>query len=535
MRNNIVTVEYTGGCYIRTEALVQYDYGQILHLSGFGLPSAFQVDFGTSRVAGETVQVIGALDHVAIPDTLLQGAANIYAFIRLHTGADDGETVYVIEIPVVARPEITGEEPTPEEQDLIDQLMAALAVGVAAAEAAAAQIERMSAEASTLPAGSTATAAWDAEHGKLLLGIPKGDTGAAGTEGPEGPEGPAGSDGYSPTVTVEAITGGHRVTITDAEGDHVFDVMDGQGGGGGAVSSVNGQTGDVILDADGVGALPDDTTAADLGAYVKPAGGIPKTDLASAVQTSLGKADTALQQHQSLSAYRTAAAQDVIDAGKADKITEVTILTAGAVTQALDAGKIYHFTGALTALTVTATDPTVGKYQFDFISGSTAPTLTVPASWVMPDNFLVEPSARYSLSIQNGYCSLEKWSDSHSSFIYLDSTAGDFVMNSSGIKSDGKVYANVGSEVIAVSIDGKLKNQLADNTWLKICDISANAKALIGSTYVSSYVAVGSGKVSQCAFNTWDTSSEIRVKNNTGAALAADTQLVGTIFILRTL
>lgn len=64
---------------------------------------------------------------------------------------------------------------------------------------------------------------------------------------------------------------------------------------GGAVDSVNGQTGVVVLDADDVGALPDNTTAADLGAYVKPSGGIPKTDLASAVQTSLGKADTALQ------------------------------------------------------------------------------------------------------------------------------------------------------------------------------------------------------------------------------------------------
>lgn len=35
--------------------------------------------------------------------------------------------------------------------------------------------------------------------------------------------------------------------------------------------------------------------------YTKPSGGIPKTDLASAVQTSLGKADTALQSHQDIS------------------------------------------------------------------------------------------------------------------------------------------------------------------------------------------------------------------------------------------
>lgn len=53
----------------------------------------------------------------------------------------------------------------------------------------------------------------------------------------------------------------------------------------GAVDSVNGKTGVVVLTASDVGA----------GTYSKPSGGIPKSDLASAVQTSLGKADTALQ------------------------------------------------------------------------------------------------------------------------------------------------------------------------------------------------------------------------------------------------
>ena len=37
------------------------------------------------------------------------------------------------------------------------------------------------------------------------------------------------------------------------------------------------------------------------GTYSKPSGGIPKTDLDSGVQTSLGKADTALQSHQDIS------------------------------------------------------------------------------------------------------------------------------------------------------------------------------------------------------------------------------------------
>ena len=45
-----------------------------------------------------------------------------------------------------------------------------------------------------------------------------------------------------------------------------------------------------------------------LGTYSKPSGGIPKTDLASDVQTSLGKADTAIQEHQDISGK-----QDITD------------------------------------------------------------------------------------------------------------------------------------------------------------------------------------------------------------------------------
>lgn len=53
------------------------------------------------------------------------------------------------------------------------------------------------------------------------------------------------------------------------------------------------------------------------GTYSKPSGGIPKSDLASAVQTSLNKADTALQTHQDIS-------------GKQDKITDLETIRAGA-------------------------------------------------------------------------------------------------------------------------------------------------------------------------------------------------------------
>ena len=51
------------------------------------------------------------------------------------------------------------------------------------------------------------------------------------------------------------------------------------------------------------------------GTYSKPSGGIPKTDLASAVQTSLGKADTALQSYTETDPVFSASAAAGITSG----------------------------------------------------------------------------------------------------------------------------------------------------------------------------------------------------------------------------
>lgn len=49
--------------------------------------------------------------------------------------------------------------------------------------------------------------------------------------------------------------------------------------------------------------IPDKNTVIDWGFYIKLTSGIPKADLAAEVQTSLDKAETALQEHQSLADY----------------------------------------------------------------------------------------------------------------------------------------------------------------------------------------------------------------------------------------
>lgn len=128
-------------------------------------------------------------------------------------------------------------------------------------------------------------------------------------------------------------TGGETGQVLGKLSDSDFDTgwidQTGGGGGGGGTDDYNNlrnrpSINNVMLVGNKTPAQLGITAAA-LGAYVKPAAGIPASDLAAAVRTSLGKADTALQSVPST--YRTAAAQDAIDA---QKITKPSSPAAGA-------------------------------------------------------------------------------------------------------------------------------------------------------------------------------------------------------------
>lgn len=98
--------------------------------------------------------------------------------------------------------------------------------------------------------------------------------------------------------------------------------------------------------------------------------------------------------------------------GKADKITEVTDARTGAVSASLDVGKIYHFTGAITSLSITLNNAESGEiawYHFDFDSGSSAPTLTLPQTVTMPSGFTVEASKHYEVDVLNNYGAVVAW------------------------------------------------------------------------------------------------------------------------------
>lgn len=76
----------------------------------------------------------------------------------------------------------------------------------------------------------------------------QGEVGATGAQGEQGIQGipgipgEKGTDGVSPTVTVEAITGGHKVSITNVGGTQSFDVLNGTKGEQG-VQGIPGEAG----------------------------------------------------------------------------------------------------------------------------------------------------------------------------------------------------------------------------------------------------------------------------------------------------
>lgn len=166
-------------------------------------------------------------------------------------------------------------------------------------------------------------------------------------------KGNPGDNGYSPAVTIETITGGHRVTITDK--DHPtgqsFDVMDGAS-----------DAGNVSYD------------------------------------------ETATYQSGSVGATLQEQTRQISD--KADKTNYVT-LTGTIITQT-GADNTMYLCGELTELTVSA--PATGIFGIRFTSG-TIPTIVTFTGITMPDDWpaTLEASTTYEVNILNGLGVWQSW------------------------------------------------------------------------------------------------------------------------------
>lgn len=192
MADNVVTALLRiDGVPTTTRPLYQYDYGQVLFLTGHELPPAYEVHFAN---AGDPVSKtqIGGADGVSIPDEYLESGAAIHAWLFLHAGPNDGETKAMIIIPVKTKAKTGDEEPVPVEQSVISQVIAALNDGVQRAEEAAEGIAQTVAAALT---AAKESGEFDGPIGDKGDKGDKGDTGAQGPQGIQGIQGPQGIQG----------------------------------------------------------------------------------------------------------------------------------------------------------------------------------------------------------------------------------------------------------------------------------------------------------------------------------------------------
>lgn len=150
------------------------------------------------------------------------------------------------------------------------------------------------------------------------------------------------------------------------------------------------------------------------GTYSKPSGGIPKSDLTSAVQTSLGKADTALQSYTEqykgtvtgvkINGTTKSPTSGVVDLGYINK--QLSTSTSSSMT--LSPNIYYRNTStSLSTLTITlgsvSNSNIINEYFVEFTTRSAGTTVSLPSTikWANGEAPTFEASTTYQISIVN--------------------------------------------------------------------------------------------------------------------------------------
>lgn len=163
--DNIVSAKLDSR-YASTLGVWQYDYGQVLRITGPELPLAVEVQFSLDEKSGETLSRVGTtvdgVTEVKIPDELLTHSATsnyrIYAYIYL-TDETSGSTKYEIIIPVRVRSKPTSPAEDPEtDPDLFRETVVAVNASAERAKMAEQNAKESAAEAGKYAASASESA-----------------------------------------------------------------------------------------------------------------------------------------------------------------------------------------------------------------------------------------------------------------------------------------------------------------------------------------------------------------------------------------
>ena len=149
---NIIEIKFNGNRMAFVDSEYRLDSGMYLKFMDIDLPEAYQVHFA-NRQHGATFESIGNADGVRIPDDVWTSKEPIFAWIYLHPTEDSAVTKYEVRIIKKIRADLpNGVEPTPYEQTVIDEAIAALNTAV---EKTSADAEQTAADAETASQAAT--------------------------------------------------------------------------------------------------------------------------------------------------------------------------------------------------------------------------------------------------------------------------------------------------------------------------------------------------------------------------------------------
>lgn len=170
---NIIHVDFKGERIAQKYNLWQYDYNQILQISGLSLPAAVEIHFSLTEKSGKTetrvVTTKNGITQVQIPNELLRndgksGNYSIFAFIYV-VDEDSGNTEYEIILHVKSRPAPGEVGEDPEEKRILDEAVEMVNQAADRAEAA----ERGASDQAAAAEQSKTDAAESAETAKKYL------------------------------------------------------------------------------------------------------------------------------------------------------------------------------------------------------------------------------------------------------------------------------------------------------------------------------------------------------------------------------
>ena len=117
------------GPYTRTAPITQWDYGYRFIPDIDDLPATYRIDFANNKERGEALPVYGDETGAEVPEELIATGKDVFAFY-VHIEDGFARTAHAWRIPNHLRAKAGDREPTPAQQNSIDQAISALNTAV---------------------------------------------------------------------------------------------------------------------------------------------------------------------------------------------------------------------------------------------------------------------------------------------------------------------------------------------------------------------------------------------------------------------